>query len=976
MATKRDRSNEPSYADRVAEKLIQQLQEGTAPWQKPWKPGELRAPYNPTTDKPYRGFNAVWLMAQGQGDPRWMTYKQAAAAGCQVRKGEKGTYIQYAKMRGEEPITDESGKPVLDDQGKPKTQMVEYERPRIFGATVFNGSQIDGLPELTPQTTKSEWERHEQAEAIMQASGVPIRHQPGDRAYYQPGNDSITLPNREQFDTADGYYATALHELGHATGHPSRLNRDLSHPFGSEGYAKEELRAEIASLMLGERLELGHDPGQHAAYVGSWIKALKDDPREIMRAAADAEKIASFVQGWAQKQEQEQEQEPVKEQAAVNTGEQQQSQKEPEADKHYSDRTLQHLIENHGWDVAQERGGTVTSVKRQFEGVGPTGTVNTPNGERNLMAGYNADQERRRYIAVSLGDKQIADIDGRDNTPADVARLINIKAEQFADEKRAAQGLEPKYAVGSPTVDIANVSGKELEQTALQVERYDEQRDKQAGASQTLQAAPAKAEAAVPAAVRHQKPENPMTDRTYLAVPFREKDQAKEAGARWDKEQKSWYAPKGADMQALSKWMPENRNVVAPVKKDPTEEFAEVLRANGLVVGQPIMDGEWHRVPVQGHEGSGKKDGAYMARRDGHPNGFFKNHVQDGHEGKATKWVFSGTSEKLSTEDRQELAAAHAAKMAQREAEREAKFKAVGEELAKAIKNPELHRPASADHPYLVKKGLQGDSGNLLQDKRGNLVVPAQDQNGNITTLQWIGQGGAKGFVKDSKLEGSYHIANEKKDGPIFIGEGWATMETIRRATDATVVTAFNAGNLEKVAKTIREQNPDRPIVIAGDNDHQREAEGKTNVGKEAAERAAKAVGGYAAIPSFAPDSKGSDWNDMAKEKGTTELQKALNESMVLADRRRLADAQMLGNDGERVEEIVRQNQAKMENQKGANVADMKSAYADLRLKAGKEADRQDKSDEAPKQDQEQEQEQEQQKTQTRSRGTGRSRSR
>ena len=137
----------------------------------------------------------------------------------------------------------------------------------------------------------------------MANSGAVIRHEPGDRAFYRPSTDSITLPERNQFPTADNYYATALHELGHWTGHPSRLDRDLAHPFGSEGYAREELRAEIASLMLGERLEIGHDPGQHAAYVGSWVKALKEDPKEIFRAASDAERISGYVMDFEREQE-------------------------------------------------------------------------------------------------------------------------------------------------------------------------------------------------------------------------------------------------------------------------------------------------------------------------------------------------------------------------------------------------------------------------------------------------------------------------------------------------------------------------------------------------------------------------------------------------------------------------------------------------------------------------------------------------
>src|SRR5690606_5247683 len=182
------------------------------------------------------------------------------------------------------------------------------ERPRVFTAVVFNAQQIDGLPPLEAKPVGPEPERHVRAEAILANSGAKIAHVEGNRAFYRPSTDSITLPARNQFGTADAYYATALHELGHWTGHPSRLDRDLSHPFGSEGYAKEELRAEIASMILGDELGIGHDPGQHAAYVGSWIKVLQDEPLEVFRAAADAEKIRDYVLAFEQKQVQEQEQ--------------------------------------------------------------------------------------------------------------------------------------------------------------------------------------------------------------------------------------------------------------------------------------------------------------------------------------------------------------------------------------------------------------------------------------------------------------------------------------------------------------------------------------------------------------------------------------------------------------------------------------------------------------------------------------------
>lgn len=293
------------FHEAVAEKLIEQLKAGTAPWQKPWAAREFGSmPMNPTTGNRYKGINAIQLMMQGRSDPRWMTYNQAQDQGAQVRKGEKSTMIQYWKFTEERIKKDEAGKPVLDEKGEKVKITVELERPKCFHAYVFNAEQIDGLPAITRK--EQTWDAIERAEHILAASGARIMHAPGDRAFYRPSTDSITMPERGQFASADRYYATALHELGHWTGHPSRLDRDLSNPFGSEGYAKEELRAEISSMILGDELGIGHDPGQHAAYVGSWIKVLQEDPMEIFRAAADAEKIHKFVLAFEQQQVQDQ----------------------------------------------------------------------------------------------------------------------------------------------------------------------------------------------------------------------------------------------------------------------------------------------------------------------------------------------------------------------------------------------------------------------------------------------------------------------------------------------------------------------------------------------------------------------------------------------------------------------------------------------------------------------------------------------
>jgi antirestriction protein ArdC len=263
-------------------------------------------PFNPITGKDYRGMNAVILLmtaeALGYGDARWMTYKQAASEGGQVRRGEKSTLIQYWKWREERPIIGPNGAPLRDANGKAIIEIVELVRPRVFAAAVFNGAQIDGLDEPEMRPALPEWQRHEMAEAILTNSGANIQHLPCGRAAYNRILDAIVLPERSQFASADGYYATALHELGHWTGHETRLARDLAHPFGSEGYAREELRAEIASLMLGDRLGIGHDPSQHAAYVGHFLQILRSEPQEIFRAASDAEKIVTFLQRFQQTQ--------------------------------------------------------------------------------------------------------------------------------------------------------------------------------------------------------------------------------------------------------------------------------------------------------------------------------------------------------------------------------------------------------------------------------------------------------------------------------------------------------------------------------------------------------------------------------------------------------------------------------------------------------------------------------------------------
>lgn len=283
----------------VADKLIEALKKGTAPWQKPWNANGVPAfelPYNAVTGNRYKGINTFSLLLSDYEDPRWLTYKQAASEGWQVRKKESGTMIQYVKLKDLVTKRDERGQPILDAQNKPVKIMVNLNKPIITSAWVFNAAQINGIPPLLkPDSLPLTWRPSERAENLVAASKANVLHSLVDTANYSPLRDQITMPLKEQFDTPDKYYATLLHELGHWTGHPTRLERSIMNKFGTEDYAREELRAEIASLLIGQELQIGHDPGQHVAYVESWIRILKDTPFEIHAAAADAEKIFTYL---------------------------------------------------------------------------------------------------------------------------------------------------------------------------------------------------------------------------------------------------------------------------------------------------------------------------------------------------------------------------------------------------------------------------------------------------------------------------------------------------------------------------------------------------------------------------------------------------------------------------------------------------------------------------------------------------------
>ena len=766
-----------------AEKIIAMLKEGTAPWQKPWEPARHSPHFNPVTGTVYRGINRIITLMSGYDDPRWMTYQQARAAGYQVRRGEKGTHIAHYKWTLEKDRLDEHGRPVLDADGNPEKETIRLQRPIVSIYSVFNAAQIDGVPPLSREPGYA-WNPHERAEKMLEASRAVIRHDQADRAFYRPFTDEIHLPPKDRFDAPDKYYATALHELGHWTGHKSRLDR-TGGAFGTEAYAREELRAEIASWMLGEEIGVGHDPGDHAAYLQSWIKALEVDPSEIVRACRDAEDIMGYLF------ELEKEHEAVLEAA-------------PESRQAASDRTPE-----------PEPAPSPDAAQQETE----------PVAARAVPEPAPVARDRAEKAKIWL------DVPYREKNQA------KRQGAQWDRIERCWYALE-----GADMTGLAAWLPKDLAREA-----------------------------------RPDMPPKIATEKTWLAVPYDEKNQAKRLGARWDGKAQSWYAPAGTELSGLERWLPErNRDVAPPSPRStlsPEEEFRDKLTELGLdMQGQlPIVDGKPHRVPVLSKNGRGR-DGCYCLYGDGRPAGWAQNHVT----GTYVKLVATGA--RLSPEELARQRATFAARKAEHEQQRKARH---AEATRKAVEQFEEGHAVTA-HPYLAAKGVPPIG--PVREQAGKLLIPIRDAEGNFRGLQSIDDEGRKRFTPGMEKKGGFCLLDDEKrfnGGEIILCEGYATGVSLALATEKPVAVAFDAGNLEAVAEALREKFPRMAITICADNDHATERDGKPwNPGVEKAKATAQKVNGKVIVPTFSEAEKAqrlTDFNDLHKSRGIGAVREQLS---------------------------------------------------------------------------------------------------
>ena len=269
----------------VTESIVRQLESGVAPWRKPWR---TETPANLVSKKEYRGINIFLLVSQGYGFRYWVTYRQAQALGGTVRKSQHGSKVVFWKI----------GEYRRKNQETEETENRKSILLRYY--TVFNLEQCEGITSPDPDR---EINPLEQCESIVKAMPNPPQLTQHVRACYWPSTDTVGMPARSAFHSAEEYYSTFFHEITHSTGLPARVGREgiMNHnPFASEDYSKEELIAEMGAAMLcGAAGIESRTLGNSAAYLQTWINKLKSDSRLIVSAASQAQKAADYILGKA-----------------------------------------------------------------------------------------------------------------------------------------------------------------------------------------------------------------------------------------------------------------------------------------------------------------------------------------------------------------------------------------------------------------------------------------------------------------------------------------------------------------------------------------------------------------------------------------------------------------------------------------------------------------------------------------------------
>ena len=751
---------EQRFTDDFISEIIEAVRNNTAPWQQSW-PSGLIAPYNAVKGNTYSGRNAVRLFFQGlrrgYTDPRWATAHQIKEMQGHIRKGEKGTGILYYGQRI-----------VIEDDGTEKMLgVVRHYYVFNIEQTNLPVLQREALREVTPDLP---------AFAELLTIHNP-RMAPGE-PMYDPNTDTIRMLDKGAFTNDGEYYSAFFHEMGHWTGHESRLNRDLTHPFGTPGYAREELVAELSSFMLSLEHGLPFSPKQSHAYLQGWAERTGQKLEDALRQGfKDATAAKNFIDAPLRERQQEREQQV---ELATPLTSRDEAETAPEKGRAVQTETTQEYQPKHG-DVVRTyytRTGKIGAEVRIsishhetrpicYHYIGKWGAASgvTPEELSKEDAKWRTTRRGITIVdgpaaAIAFGNASLTITANEKNTERKVSSATTA-AEQSAataapEAEQAASAAEQSAETAAPEVEQAAPAAEqsaepvtpETEQAAPAAEQSAE-----AAAPEVEQAAPAAHkpdvretsattmtsktsksadDAVVQAYVaerfdklfRRAYDEQAMvaevmeTRRVYLAVSWDERHEAKALGAKWDKKNSCWYALNKSLLPPLQKFNRQPGDYQRAGSGDSLEDLRAMAASMGLDVERfDTTPNVWHRVPVEGRRTT--IDGAYKIWRnaDGVTGATVKNLVT----GETRTWSDRGARRDPVPDIVQRAAQLNREEQIQAQDQVRAQLNIMrGQDALAAYK---MLPDARGDEPYFARKHMTSSHGiKRLED--GTMVIP------------------------------------------------------------------------------------------------------------------------------------------------------------------------------------------------------------------------------------------------------------
>ena len=751
---------EQRFTDDFISEIIEAVRNNTAPWQQSW-PSGLIAPYNAVKGNTYSGRNAVRLFFQGlrrgYTDPRWATAHQIKEMQGHIRKGEKGTGILYYGQRI-----------VIEDDGTEKMLgVVRHYYVFNIEQTNLPVLQREALREVTPDLP---------AFAELLTIHNP-RMAPGE-PMYDPNTDTIRMLDKGAFTNDGEYYSAFFHEMGHWTGHESRLNRDLTHPFGTPGYAREELVAELSSFMLSLEHGLPFSPKQSHAYLQGWAERTGQELEDALRQGfKDATAAKNFIDAPLRERQQEREQQvelatpltsrdeaetaPEKGRAVQTETTQEYQPKHGDVVRTYYTRTgkigaeVRISISHHEtrpicyhyigkWGAASgvtpeelskedakwrttRRGITIVdgpAAAIAFGNASLTITANEKNTERKVSSATTA-AEQSAATAAPEAEQAASAAEQSAETAAPEAEQAAPAAEQ------SAEPVTPETEQAAPAAEqSAEAAAPEVEQAAPAAHKPDVRET--SATTMTSKTSKSADDAVVQAYVaerfdklfRRAYDEQAMvaevmeTRRVYLAVSWDERHEAKALGAKWDKKNSCWYALNKSLLPPLQKFNRQPGDYQRAGSGDSLEDLRAMAASMGLDVERfDTTPNVWHRVPVEGRRTT--IDGAYKIWRnaDGVTGATVKNLVT----GETRTWSDRGARRDPVPDIVQRAAQLNREEQIQAQDQVRAQLNIMrGQDALAAYK---MLPDARGDEPYFARKHMTSSHGiKRLED--GTMVIP------------------------------------------------------------------------------------------------------------------------------------------------------------------------------------------------------------------------------------------------------------